>query len=40
MLQAFALTSPGREDEVSLVSLAADGRVVLIEDLFDIEFWR
>jgi hypothetical protein len=38
MLQAFVLTSPGREDEVFLVSLTANGRVVAREDLFDLEF--
>jgi hypothetical protein len=38
MLQAFVLTSPGREDEVFLISLTAGGQVVAREDLFDLEF--
>lgn len=38
MLQAFALTSPGREDDVFLVSLlSANGRVVAREDVLDVE---
>lgn len=40
MLQAFVLTSPGREDEVVVVSLGADGRELAREDLFDIELER
>jgi hypothetical protein len=38
MLQAFVLTSPGREDEVFLISLTATGQVVAREDFFDLEF--
>lgn len=38
MLQAFALTSPDREDEVFLISLTANGQVVVREDLFDLGF--
>lgn len=37
MLQAFVMTSPGREDDVWLVSVGADGSDVLREDVFDIE---
>ena len=40
MLQAFVLTSPGREDDVFLVSLSADGQEIAREDLFDIELGR
>jgi hypothetical protein len=40
MLQAFVLTSPGREDDVLLVSLSADGREIAREDVFDLEFGR
>jgi hypothetical protein len=38
MLQAYVLTAPGREDDVFLVSLSADGRQIAREDLFDIDF--
>lgn len=38
MLQAFVLTAPGREDDVFLVSLSADGREIAREDSFDVEF--
>ena len=38
MLQAYVLTAPGREDDVFLVSLSADGREIVREDLFDIDF--
>ena len=40
MLHAFVLTSPGREDDVFLVSLSADGREIAREDLFDVELGR
>lgn len=38
MLRAYALTAPGREEEITLVSLSSDGRELAREDLFDIEF--
>jgi hypothetical protein len=37
LLQAFVLTSSGREEEVVLASVAIDGRLVSSEDIFDIE---
>jgi hypothetical protein len=37
MVFALAMTAPGHEDDVFLVSLAADGREVMREDVFDIE---
>lgn len=37
MLQAVVITSPGREDDVWLVSVAADGREIGREDVFDVE---
>jgi hypothetical protein len=40
MLQALVLTAPGREDDVLLVSLNADGREIGREDAFDLEFGR
>lgn len=37
MLQAFVLTSPGREDDVFLVVLSDDGRELAREDVLDVE---
>ena len=37
MLQAYVLTSPEREEDVWLVSLSRDGRVIVREDILDIE---
>jgi hypothetical protein len=40
MLQAYVMTQHGREDEVALHSLSADGQLIAREDIFDIEFAR
>ena len=40
MLQAYVLTSPGREEDIWLVSLSRDGRVIAREAILDIEIAR
>jgi hypothetical protein len=36
MLRAYVATAPGREDELTMVTLGPAGSVVLREDVFDV----
>jgi hypothetical protein len=36
MLRAYVATAPGREDELTMVTIGPSGSIVLREDVFDV----
>jgi hypothetical protein len=36
MLQAYVMSQPGREDDLELLSLGAQGQLIAREDIFDV----
>jgi hypothetical protein len=40
MLASYVMTHPGREDDVALHTLSANGKTIVCEDIFDIGFPR